>query len=58
MLPDRMRACFVLFAIDDMKQTDIADIMELSVGTVKAQIFQAKLRLQALLTDFQSEVKP
>lgn len=57
-LPDRMRACFILFAVEDMKQTDIAKIMELSPGTVKAHIFQAKTRLQALLADSRSEVKP
>lgn len=57
-LPDRMRTCFVLFAVADMKQTDIADLMELSLGAVKAHIFQAKARLQNLLSDSHTEVNP
>lgn len=50
-LPERMRACFVMFALEDMKQEDIAAALELSVGTVKAQIFYAKQKLRALLDE-------
>ena len=50
-LPDRMRACFVLFAIHELKQQDIASILELSVGAVKSHIFQAKAKLRALLSE-------
>lgn len=57
-LPDRMRACFVLFAVADMKQSDIAGMLDLSLGTVKAHIFQAKVKLQNLLSDSQTEVNP
>ena len=49
-LPDRMRTSFILFAI--------AEIMELSLGAVKAHIFQAKARLQNLLSDSHAEVNP
>ncbi|MFQ5633214.1 MAG: RNA polymerase sigma factor [bacterium] len=49
-LPERMRACFVLFAIQGMKQEDIANIMNLSVGAVKSHVFQAKAKLRVLLT--------
>jgi len=55
-LPERMRACFVLFAVEEIKQNEIAGILNLSVGTVKAQIFHAKARLRALLLDSHSEV--
>jgi RNA polymerase sigma-70 factor (ECF subfamily) len=55
-LPERMRACFVLFAVEEMKQDEIAEILDLSVGTVKAQIFHAKARLRALLSDSPAEV--
>lgn len=55
-LPERMRACFVLFAVEEMKQDEIAEILNLSVGTVKAQVFHAKARLRALLTDAPVEV--
>lgn len=48
-LPERMRACFVMFALEEMKQEDIAATLDLSVGTVKAQIFHAKQKLRGLL---------
>lgn len=50
-LPESMRACFVLFAVEEMKQDQIAEILNLRVGTVKAQIFHAKARLRSLLKD-------
>lgn len=46
-LPQRMRACFVLFAVEGFSQKEIAEILELSVGTVKASVFQAKIKLRA-----------
>lgn len=55
-LPERMRVCFVLFAIEGLKQNDIAEILELSVGAVKSHIFQAKARLRKLLADNSKEV--
>jgi RNA polymerase sigma-70 factor, ECF subfamily len=45
-LPQRMRACFVLFAIEGFSQKEISDILEISVGTVKANIFRAKEKLR------------
>lgn len=50
-LPDRMRACFVLFAVEGYAQKEIAEMLDVRIGTVKAQIFQAKERLRDLLTD-------
>lgn len=55
-LPERMRACFVLFAVEEMKQEEIAEILHLRVGTVKAQIFHAKARLRALLAETPAEI--
>jgi len=55
-LPERMRACFVLFAVEELKQDEIAEMLNMRLGTVKAHIFQAKARLRALLTDAPSEV--
>ena len=49
-LPERMRTCFVLFAVEGFKHHEIAEIMGLSVGTVKAHVFQAKTRLRVLLS--------
>lgn len=50
-LPERMRACFILFAIQGMKQDEIASIMNVSIGAVKSHIFQAKAKLRVLITD-------
>jgi RNA polymerase sigma-70 factor (ECF subfamily) len=48
-LPPRMRTCFVLFAVEEFKQKEIAAILGLSIGAVKANIYQAKARLRARL---------
>ena len=56
-LPERMRACFVLFAVEGMPQNDIAEILKLSVGGVKSNIHHAKQRLRLLLSDPLSEVQ-
>lgn len=49
-LPEKMRECFILFAIEGFKQKEIAEMMELNEGTVKAHIFQAKVKLRQLLS--------
>jgi len=48
-LPPQMRTCFVLFAVEEFKQKEIANILGLSIGAVKANIFHAKARLRARL---------
>jgi RNA polymerase sigma-70 factor (ECF subfamily) len=48
-LPDKMRACFMLFAIEGFKQNEIAGMLDVTVGTVKSHIFQAKEKLQQAL---------
>lgn len=50
-LPQRMRACFVLFAVEGIPQSEIANILNLSVGGVKSNVFHAKTRLRAFLSD-------
>ena len=47
-LPPRMRQCLVLRAYDEMTYEEVALTMGCSVNTVKAQIFNARRRLQAL----------
>lgn len=48
-LPDRMRECFILFAVEDIKQSEIANILGISEGTVKAHISQAKQKIKFIL---------
>lgn len=55
-LPERMRACFVLFAVEELRQNEIAEMLNMRLGTVKANIFQAKARLRTLLADMSREV--
>jgi RNA polymerase sigma-70 factor (ECF subfamily) len=56
-LPEQMRTCFVLFAVEEFKQEEIARILEISVGAVKAHIFRAKARLRGLLSLTREEVE-
>lgn len=50
-LPERMRACFVLFAVEQWPYQDIAEALNLSLGGVKATIFQARRRLRQWLNE-------
>ena len=48
-LPIKMRECFILFAIEGFKQNEIAGMLKVTIGTVKAHIFQAKVKLKESL---------
>ena len=50
-LPDQQKACFVLYAVEEMKQDEISDVLGLSIGGVKSNIFHAKQKLRQLLSD-------
>ena len=50
-LPPRMRACFVLFAVEEFKLEEIGEILGLRLGTVKATIHRAKARLRSMLSE-------
>jgi len=50
-LPEQMRTCFVLFAVEGFKQDEIAQILGISVGTVKASIHRARIKLRTWLSD-------
>jgi len=52
-LPEKMKTSFVLFAVEGFKIKEIAQIMEVSLGTVKTNIFQAKMRLRSELSEHQ-----
>ncbi|MGD9161200.1 MAG: RNA polymerase sigma factor [Desulfobacteraceae bacterium] len=54
-LPMRMQTCFVLFAIEGFKQQEIAEILDISIGGVKSNIYQAKVKLQFFLNEQQNE---
>lgn len=50
-LPERMRATFVLFAVEGLKQQEVAEILGISIGGVKSNIFHAKARLRQFLAE-------
>jgi len=48
-LPVQMRACFVLFAVEQFSLEEAADILGVSVGTIKASVHRARKKLRAWL---------
>lgn len=48
-LPDRQRAAIALRYVDDLTVDEIAEIMDISGGTVKATLFKARQSLAAVL---------
>lgn len=44
-LPERQRACVVLFYYEDLPEAEIADVLDCSVGTVKSQLSKARAKL-------------
>lgn len=56
-LPPRMRQCVKLRLEQDLKYRDIAVILGVSTETVKAQLHQARQRLQVLLAEVAAGVE-
>lgn len=54
-LPDQQRLALVLFAIEEMPQKDVAEVLECSVEMVKWNVFQARKTLKEKLKDFLEE---
>jgi RNA polymerase sigma-70 factor (sigma-E family) len=48
-LPARQRACVVLRYYEDLPESRIAEILDCSRGTVKSQLFKARLKLERML---------
>ncbi len=55
-LPDQMRKCLTLRIYQDLKYREIANLMRISVDTVKVHLFQARKRLKDRLSTL--EVAP
>jgi RNA polymerase sigma-70 factor, ECF subfamily len=51
-LPEQMRQCVRLRLQGDLKYKEIAQIMRISIETVKSHLFQAKKRLRPLLEPY------
>lgn len=50
-LPQGYKMVFVLYAIEGYKHKEIAEILEITEGTSKSQLFKARLLLQAKLKE-------
>jgi RNA polymerase sigma-70 factor (sigma-E family) len=48
-LPERQRACVVLRYFEDLPESEIAEILGCSVGTVKSQLSKARTKLEPVL---------
>jgi len=48
-LPEGYKAVFVLFAVEGYKHSEIAELLKITVGTSKSQLFKAKKMLQEQL---------
>ena len=51
-LPEKQRLAIVLFAIQQMPQKDVAEVLECSVEAVKWHVFQGRKRLRELLKEY------
>jgi RNA polymerase sigma-70 factor, ECF subfamily len=48
-LPVQMKACFVLFAVEQYSHQEVADILGVNIGTVKTSIHRARKKLRTWL---------
>lgn len=54
-LPGQMRGCMVLRLVHGLKYEEIAGVLQISIGTVKSQLSEARVRLRARLADLWDE---
>ena len=54
-LPDHHRAVFVMHEIEGYKHEEIAEVMEIRVGTSKSHLYRARATLRDKLSDFAAE---
>ena len=52
-IPENNRTAFVLFAIEGVSYREIAEILNISIGTVMSRIFYARQKLQQILSGMQ-----
>ena len=56
-LPDRYRLVFNLYVLDDFSHQDIADLLEISVGTSKSNLSRAKQLLKEQIESYKIQPK-
>ena len=55
-LPEEYRLVVVLSDLEDLSYGEIADVMEIPVGTVKSRLFRGRRQLQRRLYDYALEM--
>lgn len=55
-LPEKMRVCFLLYAVEQFKLKEIAQILDISTGGVKSNIYHAKMKLRGMLNPTSEEI--
>ena len=55
-LPPQMRHCVLMYIYQGKKYREIAVLLDVSINTVKSQIFQAKKRLRVLLDELADDL--
>jgi RNA polymerase sigma-70 factor (ECF subfamily) len=55
-LPDKMRLVINLYAIEGYSHDEIADMLKISVGTSKSNLFDARKRIKGMLSDKRREI--
>lgn len=53
-LPDRYRLVFNLYALDDYSHKDIADMLDISIGTSKSNLARARLILKEKIEQYKA----
>lgn len=56
-LPPQMKRCVLLRVDQDMRYREIAELMRVSIDTVKAHLFQARQQLRVKLSDYFADPK-
>ena len=54
-LPDEQRICFIYYAVDGMKIAEIAEMLDVPVGTVKSRINYAKSKMKAKINELEKK---
>jgi RNA polymerase sigma-70 factor, ECF subfamily len=57
-LPPQMQRCVLLRVVGDLKYREIAAILQVSVDTVKAHLYQARQQLKGMLGDYFTDLRP
>ena len=56
-LPEEYRTAVVLSDLEGLPYADIAELMEVPVGTVKSRLFRGRRQLQTILYDYAVEME-